>query len=509
MGSNINQWSKEEDKIIKENYQSKSDKQMEKLLPGRTSSSIYARRHFLGLNKESKKFTYDDVVAEMDKRDYILLSGRDEYQNCQSKMRYICPKHKDMGEQKIDLGHLRQGRGCYYCGRERTVSAKTKKIDKTQDKNIIESKGLEYVDTKRENGRLYIYYICPKHRELGVQSMYQWYMLEKAVGCQYCHGHTLPEWYVMKKIEEVNPDIEILEPYENMSKRIKCRCKKHNYVSTKSVQEILAGRGCKYCGAEKLSEQHFLSNEEVQNRVSQKHPHIKLIHYDGINSKESLWLCTKHNKQFKKVLSTMLRTEESGCDECYKERMRRDFGCSEKEFETRLQQVHPSLELTSEYANFTTPVTIYCNDHNCEFQTMPQDILKRVSCCPKSFKTYKEEAMCSLIESWGYNIDRQHAFNNCKDINVLKFDCYLTDFNTVVEYDGENHYFPVKYGAQSYEDARRKHEYTKRHDEIKNEFCKKNKINIIRVPYFEFENMDSFLFDKFVELGIIEEIKIS
>ena len=104
MGSNINQWSKEEDKIIKENYQSKSDKQMEKLLPGRTSSSIYARRHFLGLNKESKKFTYDDVVAEMDKRDYILLSGRDEYQNCQSKMRYICPNHKDMGEQKLIWG---------------------------------------------------------------------------------------------------------------------------------------------------------------------------------------------------------------------------------------------------------------------------------------------------------------------------------------------------------------------------------------------------------------------
>ena len=313
----------------------------------------------------------------------------------------------------------------------------------------------------------------------------------------------------MKKVAEINPNIELLEPYEKMSKRIKCRCKKHDYISTKSIQEILMERGCKYCGAEKLSEQHFLSKEEVQTRVSQKHPHIQLIYYDGINSKDSLWLCTKHNKKFKKVLSTMLRTEESGCDECYKERMRRDFACTTEEFIIRLKQVHPDLELIGEYINSTTPIKIYCNTHNYEFQTTPVDILNRVSCCPKSFKTYKEETMCSLIESWGYNIDRQHCFDECRDVNLLKFDCYLTDFNTVIEYDGENHYFPVKYGTQSWDDAIRKHEYTKKHDKIKNDFCVKNKINLIRVPYFEFENMDSFLFDEFVKLGIIEEIKVS
>lgn len=509
MGSNANKWTESEDEIIINNYQLLSDEELVELLPGRTKNSIYARRRKLGLNKTSKKYTYDDVVIEMNKRNYILLSGENEYKNSQSKMRYVCPKHRDKGEQQIDLGHLHQGRGCYYCGRERTISAKTKTLDKEQDRYIVESKGLEYINTRRENGRVYIDYICPNHRELGVQSMYQWYMLEKAVGCQYCHGHSLPEWYVMKKVAEINPNIELLEPYEKMSKRIKCRCKKHDYISTKSIQEILMGRGCKYCGAEKLSEQHFLSNDEVQRRVSERHPHIQLIYYDGINSKESLWLCTKHNKKFKKVLSTMLRTAESGCDECYKERMRRDFAFTTEEFIIRLKQAHPDLELIGEYINSTTPIRIYCSTHDCEFQTTPVDILNRVSCCPKSFKTYKEEAMCSLIESWGYSIDRQHSFDSCRDVNLLKFDCYLMDFNTVIEYDGENHYFPVKYGAQSWEDAVKKHEYTKKHDEIKNNFCIENNVNIIRVPYFEFENMDSFLFDKFIKLGIIEEIKIS
>lgn len=199
MGDNTNKWTESEDQIIRENYQVLSDEELSTLLPGRSNSAIYSRRRNLGLKKRNQKLSYDDVVKEMNKRKYILLSDKEEYKDAHSKMKYICPKHKNMGEQQIDLGHLRQGRGCYYCGRERTINAKTKPLDKTQDKNIVEAKGLEYVDTRRENGKIYIDYICPNHRELGIQSMYRWYMLEKAVGCQYCHGHSLPEWYVMKK----------------------------------------------------------------------------------------------------------------------------------------------------------------------------------------------------------------------------------------------------------------------------------------------------------------------
>ena len=508
-GKNTNVWTNEEDIILKNNYKDLSDSQLVKLLPNRTKNSIYARRHQLGLNKKNRKLNFSDVIVEMDKRNYTLLSCEDEYKDVHSKMKYICPYHKDKGVQYIDLGHLRQGQGCTYCGREKTISSKIIDIDKEYDRKITESKGLEYIDTYRDNGKLYISFICPKHKEIGKQSMYRWYLINHAVGCKFCHGHSLPESYVIKKIKEVNPDIELLEPYDNMTKRIKCRCKKHNYVSTKSVQEILLGRGCKYCGIEKLSNYHLLSNEEIQQRVSEKHPHIKLLKYDGINSKETEWLCTRHNKKFKKVLSTMLKSEESGCDICYKEHMNNLFSYTTSEFENRLKSVHPELEVHSEYLGFTDPITIYCTKHDYEFQKTPAYILKRTSCCPKSFKTYKEEMMCSLIESWGYSIERQHSIDGCYDSHPLKFDCYLTDFNTVCEYDGENHYYPVQYGTQSWDDAVKKHEYTKAHDEIKNEFCKRNGINMIRVPYFEFENMKFFLFDKFVELGIIEEIKIS
>lgn len=142
MGNNTNKWTEIEDQIIRENYQHLSDEELSKLLPGRTNNAIYSRRHNLGLVKNTQTLSYADVVEEMNKRNYILLSDKSEYKNSLSKMRYICQKHKEMGEQKIDLGHLRQGRGCYYCGRERTISAKTKSIDKDHDKSIVDPRVL-------------------------------------------------------------------------------------------------------------------------------------------------------------------------------------------------------------------------------------------------------------------------------------------------------------------------------------------------------------------------------
>ena len=49
---------------------------------------------------------------------------------------------------------------------------------------------------------------------------------------------------------------------------------------------------------------------------------------------------------------------------------------------------------------------------------------------------------------------------------------------------------------------------TKLHDRIKNDYCFDNNIPLLRIPYWDFENIEEILFDKLVEVGIIEEIKI-
>lgn len=89
-------WSNEEIKILENNYEGMSDQEIQNLLPNRTVSSISCKRKDMGfIRPRFKKYSYNDVIDAFSKRnEYILLSKEDEFINCNSKMRYICKKHK-------------------------------------------------------------------------------------------------------------------------------------------------------------------------------------------------------------------------------------------------------------------------------------------------------------------------------------------------------------------------------------------------------------------------------
>ena len=77
----------------------------------------------------------------------------------------------------------------------------------------------------------------------------------------------------------------------------------------------------------------------------------------------------------------------------------------------------------------------------------------------------------------------QKKFDDCKNINKLPFDFFLPDYNTIVEFDGVQHYKAVKkFGGEEGLIKRKKH------DEIKNNYCKDNNINIIRITNNDYLN---------------------
>ena len=82
----------------------------------------------------------------------------------------------------------------------------------------------------------------------------------------------------------------------------------------------------------------------------------------------------------------------------------------------------------------------------------------------------------------------QYRFEDCKNIRTLPFDFYLPDYNICVEYDGELHYKSVDYfgGEKALQD-------TQMRDDIKTQYCINNNIHLIRIPYWEFENINTIL----------------
>lgn len=85
----------------------------------------------------------------------------------------------------------------------------------------------------------------------------------------------------------------------------------------------------------------------------------------------------------------------------------------------------------------------------------------------------------------------EYRFEDCKDKQSLPFDYYLPELNTLIEYDGIQHFKPVDLfgGEQAFL-------ILKEHDRIKTEYCRKNNIRLIRIPYTKTENEIDEILDK-------------
>lgn len=257
-------------------------------------------------------YTYDEIKKEFDERGYILIT--DHKLKSGEKYEYICKKHSEAGSQFIDWGHFHcNKRGCYYCGRERTISARKKDLSEYNSKELAESKGFEYVGVSRHDGKVFVSFICPCHREYGVQEMPYFNMQRVTAGCQHCIGRNDEEMFVLEEMQKANPDIILLEPYRGRTKRTKALCLLHNTVTYTTPANIINGKGCYFCGLEKLSEFHKISKEIFVERLQEKHPNISLIgDYDCMSSPTTVH-CNKCNSTWTNRADYILNV---GCTNC-------------------------------------------------------------------------------------------------------------------------------------------------------------------------------------------------
>lgn len=82
-----------------------------------------------------------------------------------------------------------------------------------------------------------------------------------------------------------------------------------------------------------------------------------------------------------------------------------------------------------------------------------------------------------------------------------RYDFYLPDYNTFIEYDGEQHYMPVNFGKWSLEESCKHFEAIQEHDKIKNEYCKEHNINLLRIPYWEKQNIENIIYNHLQRLN--------
>ena len=137
-----------------------------------------------------------------------------------------------------------------------------------------------------------------------------------------------------------------------------------------------------------------------------------------------------------------------------------------------------------EYTTNKTPVVITCPKPNHgDFVQKPNAHLSG-SGCPICSESRGEKYVSLILAELGVQFTRQAKFNDCvnystgKKCRRLPFDFYLPTYNSVIEFDGIQHYKEVGFwgGSKSLKSQQVR-------DQIKNQYCKDKGIKMIRIPY--------------------------
>ena len=129
---------------------------------------------------------------------------------------------------------------------------------------------------------------------------------------------------------------------------------------------------------------------------------------------------------------------------------------------------------------FMTSLGAYKIDH-CQCRQCSQ----RESSGEKIIREFLEKHNISFIQEY-YTTD-------CCDKRLLPFDFYLPDYNLIIEFDGRQHFEPI-YGEQCLIN-------TQRHDKIKNQYCLEHNIELIRIPYWEGQEIEKIIVNKLDEIS--------
>ena len=444
------------------------------------------------------KLSIEEVKKRFKNLDCRLIST--EYKNIYEKLDFVCNKHLNMGIQQTSVANVNKGICCHFCGKEN--SRNSRRVPEEELKRITENVGFIYVGNELINGNRYIVYKCPKHLYIGEQKTLVSTMRRSKGNCPECLNRNKDTNKFITELKNLNNNIEILGEYIGSHEKIKCRCKICGHEWYGIPNNLLSGEGCRKCSDIKKGLQCRNTEQWFIDKMKKMHPNIEVL---------SKFTTMKNYVQCKCIIDgylwnatpDSLINQKTGCTKCANKKNGLRCRKTNEEFKEKLKKINPHIIPLEKYTTDKNKIKCICSIHNYEWYTTPNKILNRQTGCPKCASYNGENKIDCILEEWGYKYEIQKRFEACQDKSCLPLDRYLPDFNIAIEYDGEQHFYPVKFGSTPNE-ALEKYKKTCLHDEIKNQYCKDNNIPLIRIPYWEKDNMQTFLFDELVKYGAIQ-----
>lgn len=215
-----------------------------------------------------------------------------------------------------------------------------------------------------------------------------------------------------------------------------------------------------------------LTYEQVKERIEARGWQLLSEEYKNARTKLKMKCPNGHI-----VEKTLDNFNNSSCRECQKK--------THEQIEQELAK--EGYKLLSKYKNVHEKILVQCPKGHEPYKVLLANFRQNRR-CPLCNESHGERKVRQYLEEKEIEFIPQHRFKDCKDKDCLPFDFYIPSMNVCIEFDGELHFRPIeRFGGE------KRFETYKLHDEIKNTYCKQNNVKLIRIPYWEIDNIEKIL----------------
>lgn len=264
--------------------------------------------------------------------------------------------------------------------------------------------------------------------------------------------------------------------------KIEFVCNKHPQkgIQVMWVTNLIRGKTCG-CSHRNYTKEDFINNKNFPDNIEVLGEYVN-------DSTPILVKCTKCGREWKVEPNKLLHGRK--CANCNKEAR---LEIKRKEFHNHIENQWKDITLTSKYMGAKSPISYICHKCGKEYTVSHAgNLWKRRPPCPTCNKSIHENEIAEWLDLYGIEYIRECIFHKCRHIDNLKYDFYLPEYNMVVEYQGEQHFFPVNFKGGDY-DATVDFELNQIRDEIKRKYCKAHSIRMIEIPYFDQDKINEIL----------------
>lgn len=348
-------------------------------------------------------------------------------------------------------------------------------------KEILNKKDIDLLESEYINAKTKMKYHC---RICDNYDSISWQIIQRGCGCSICAIQKIKDKQKLDiefvKSEFIKYGFTLLDfNYKNTGTPLSCICKCGELTET-TLDAVRRGSGCMKCGIESRSKKSKLSYDFVKDYFLQYRYILLEDTYVNWETKMK-YRCDKGHINY---MHWNAFKNGSRCPDCSPQYKKKTIEFVRNEFEKYGYKL-----LDDVYINNETPLNYKCpKGHMGKITWANFQFGQR---CGKCDESKGERKIYDYLKVNNIIFIREYKFKGCKNKKSLPFDFAIFNDNNLyclIEYDGEFHYKSIEiFGGED------RLEYLQQNDQIKNKYCQDNNIKLIRIPYWDFDNIEEIL----------------